>query len=76
MMGEPVLSQKNLASHNQQLQQMNPATQREMNHGGVSNDLRAIKKRGGASTDMVPQKQKRGPLTGIRTKPPQYESSP
>lgn len=60
-MGEPVLSQKNLASHNQQLQMAlkNPATHRG-NHQHTPNmnlgEVRSAKKRGGASTDMVPSK--------------------
>ncbi|TNV86710.1 hypothetical protein FGO68_gene11624 [Halteria grandinella] len=85
VMGEPVLSQKNLANHNQQLQMAlkNPATHRadmlqqtpNLNLG----EVRSAKKRGGASTDMVPSKQKgKQPLTDIRNYEgsQQYELSP
>lgn len=51
---EAVLSQKNLANHNQQLS-LNPITQRDINLIAPLSEARSSKKRGGASTDMIPK---------------------
>ncbi len=78
-MGEAVLSQKNLANHNQKLS-MAPITHREIVHQN-QDGLKPVKKRAGASTDMVPSKMrgsKDNPLTDIRNfeQPAQFDLSP
>jgi hypothetical protein len=69
--GEPILSQQNLASHNQK---MNPVTHREQQN---QDPIRPAKKRAGASTDMVPKRQAK-PLTDVRNnyEAQQYDISP
>lgn len=71
-MGEPVLSQKNLMNHNQQMMAaMNPISQRDINpNPNPLGDVRQSKKRGaGASSDLVGKNRgNRGsnPLTDVR----------
>lgn len=70
--GEPILSQQNLASHNQK---MNPVTHREQQQN--QDPIRPAKKRAGASTDMVPKRATK-PLTDVRNfePPAQFDVSP
>lgn len=72
-MGEPILSQQNLASHNKK---MNPVTHREQQQN--QDPIRPAKKRAGASTDMVPKRGVKQPLTDVRNfeAPVQFSESP